>query len=158
MNQFNFLSKLLDFDPDGKPFLSVYLNTEPNETGKKDFDVFLKKQISEHEAVIDPTSEEKRHFDAAADRINDFVEKIDASTRGVAIFAFTGPNGFFDTFEFQVPVEENDFFSFDKPHIYPLVRLMEQHPTFAVAAADTNSAFIYTFRRGRVLARMRSKT
>lgn len=153
MDQFNFLSKLLDIEPNGSPFLSVYLNTEPNATGKKDFDIFLKKQISEHGAVIDPTSDEKKHFDAAADRINDFVGKIDASIRGVAIFASTGPDGFFDTFEFLVPVEENSFFSFDKPHIYPLVRLMEQHPTFAVAAADTNTAFIYTFRRGRILGK-----
>lgn len=151
MQQFNFLTKLLDFEPGGSPFFSIFLNTEPNETGKKDFEIFLKKQISEHEGIIDPTSEEKQHFDAAAQRINEFVEGIDPSTRGVAIFASSGPDGFFQTFEFQVPVNENEFFSFDKPHIYPLVRLMDQHPTFAVVAADTNSAFIYTFRRGRVL-------
>ena len=153
MNQFNFLDKLLDREPDGSPVFSIYLNTEPNETGKKDFDIFLKKQISEHGGVIDPTSDEKQHFDAAAERINDFIGGMDPSTRGVAIFASAGPNEFFQTFQFQVPVEENEFFSFDRPHIYPLVRLMEQHPTFAVAAADTNSAFIYTYRRGRILGK-----
>lgn len=153
MDQFNFLSKLLDFEPDGSPFLSIYLNTEPNENGKKDYDIFLKKQISEHGAVIDPTSEEKKHYDAAAERINSFMDGIDPSIRSVAIFVSTSPNEFFQTFQFQVPVEENNFFSYDKPHIYPLVRLMEQHPRFAVAAADTNSAFIYTVRRGRILGK-----
>jgi peptide chain release factor subunit 1 len=151
MQQFNFLTKLLDFEPTGSPLFSIYLNTEPNGTGKRDFDIFLKKQISEHEGIIDPTSAEKQHFDAVARRINDFVEGIDPSTRSVAIFASSGEDGFFETFQFQVPIDENEFFSFDKPHIYPLVRLMDQHPTFAVVAADTNSAFIYTFKRGRVL-------
>lgn len=153
MQQFSYLTKLLDFEPTGSPFFSIYLNTEPNGTGKKDFEVFLKKQISEHEGIIDPTSEEKRHFDVAAQKINEFVEGIDPSSRGVAIFASSGADGFFQTFEFQVPVAENEFFSFDKPHVYPLVRLMDQHPTFAVVAADTNAAFIYTFGRGRILDR-----
>src|SRR3982750_1364452 len=153
MNQFNFLSTLLDFEPSGSPFLSIYLNTEPNETGKKDFVIFLKKQISEHGSVLDPTSEEKENFDAVAERISAFVEGIDPSTRGVAIFASAGQEGFFKSFEFQVPFDENKFFSFEKPHIYPLVRLIERHPTFSVVAADSNSAFIYIVRRGHVLNR-----
>ena len=52
MQQFNFLSKLMDFEPAGFPFLSVYLNTEPNETGKRDFEVFLRKQLKDHGAVL----------------------------------------------------------------------------------------------------------
>ena len=43
MRHFNFLRKLLDVQPDGSQFVSIYLNTEPNENGKKDFEAYLKK-------------------------------------------------------------------------------------------------------------------
>ena len=44
MRSFNFLSNLTGFEPRGFPFISIYLNTEPNGTGKKDFKIFLNKQ------------------------------------------------------------------------------------------------------------------
>src|SRR5215204_397165 len=102
MNQFNFLKRLFDVQPDGSPFISLYLNTEPNETGKKDFNVFLKKQLHDHLAVIETGSEQQQHFQNAAERIQAFAETIDPATRGLAIFAGTGNNAFFETFEFQI--------------------------------------------------------
>ena len=151
MANYNFLSKLVDLKADGSPFLSIYLDTGPNENGQKNFDVFLKKQLNDHAAVIDPSSEERKRFDAVAEHIWQFANGIDPSTRGAAIFASTGPSEFFQTLEFQVPIETNEFFSLEKPHIYPLMRIFGQHPTFVVAAADTNSARIFTYRRGRIL-------
>ena len=52
MHQFNFLTKLMEFEPAGFPFISIYLNTEPNENGKNDFEIFLRKQLKDHGAVI----------------------------------------------------------------------------------------------------------
>jgi peptide chain release factor subunit 1 len=49
-----------------------------------------------------------------------------------------------------MPFEENLFFVFDRPHLYPLVKLVSQNPRFVVAQADTNSAHIYVFGRGEV--------
>lgn len=151
MNQFNILKKLLDVQPNGSPFISIYLKTEPNETGKKDFDVFLKKQLSDHLAVLDAGSEERERFEKDDERITAFAEAIDSSTRGVAIFASTGNNDFFQTFEFEVPFPENQFHLFEKPHIFPLALLMDRNPAFAVVAADTNSANISVLRRAKTI-------
>ena len=151
MRQFNFLSKLLDQQPSDFPFVSIYLNTEVNETGKKDFHVFLKKQLSDHAAVLDPDSEKFKSFEADSEKIREFTESLDASTRGVAIFARSGDGDFFRTFEFAAPFPENNFYVFDRPFIFPLVRLMDQNPTFAVVSADTNSANIYVFRRAETI-------
>src|SRR5688572_9903426 len=98
MHEFNFLNKLLDVQPNEHPFISVYLNTEPNETGKKDFETFLKKQLSEHLAVLEPGSPKQKSVEAAAEAIASFADSIDASTRGVAIFARSGEGEFFETF------------------------------------------------------------
>src|SRR4051794_61847 len=151
MQQFKFLESLVDFEPTGFPFLSIYLNTEPNETGKKDFEVFLRKQFSEHGAILEASSSEKESFEADEKRINEFIESLDPSTRGVAVFASSGSDGIFKRFEFEVPFEENSFHVEDRPFLAPLLKLFSQNPPFAVVAADTNHANIYTFRRGKTI-------
>jgi len=154
MKQFKFLENVLNFESaGGANVISVYLNTEPNETGKKDHDVFLRKQISEHGAVIPEDSPERQAYDAAVEKITSFVEKIDNSTRGVAVYVTVGSDELFEAFEFAVPFEENLFDIAGRPHLYPVIRLIEQHPPFLVVAADTNKAHIYAFKRGHTLDR-----
>ncbi|MCA1590108.1 MAG: hypothetical protein LC730_03365 [Acidobacteria bacterium] len=151
MRQFEFLEKLFSFEQTGFPFISIYLNTGPNETGKKDFDVFLKKQLKEHGSVLDAESSEAESYKADVEKIENFVEKLDPSSKGVAIFASSGSDGFFETYQFALPFEENAFDVGERPRVYPIVRLISQNPTFAVAAADTNKADIYVFKRGHTL-------
>src|SRR5215207_3156485 len=151
MRQLSLLNKLLDAQPNGSPFISLYLNTEPNETGKKDFDIFLRKQLSDHVGVMEAGSEKRENFEKDSKKIEEFVEGLDPSIRGIAIFASSGNDDFFRTFEFEVPFEENHFYLFDRPYLFPLVRLFDQHPTFAVVSADTNSANIYMFRRAKTV-------
>lgn len=148
MHQFNFLAKLLSFEPQGSPFISIFLNTAPNGTGKKDFDIFLNKQLKEHEFPFEEDSSELKSYRKDVERINEFIEGLQPSTRGAAIFASSGADGFFKTFEFEVPFEENQFIVSDRPRVYPLVRLVAQHPPFAVVSADTNAANIFVFKRG----------
>lgn len=151
MKQKGLLKKLAEFQPTEFPFISVYLNAEPNERGKDDFNVFLKKQLSEHEDNYEENTPEYESFARDAERIGDFAEKIRSSANGVAIFACAGANDFFETIQFDVPFPNDHFFIFDRPHIYPLARLIEENPKFAVVLADTNAAHIYVFQRGRVL-------
>ena len=151
MQQFSFLDKVLNFEPNGDQVISVYLNTEPNENGQKVFDIFLRKQIAEHGAVIPEDTPERQAYDAAVEKINTFVEKIDNSTRGVAIFVSEGSDKLFEAFEFAVPFQQDVFEISNRPYVYPIVRLIEQNPPFIVVAADTNKAYIYVFKRGHTL-------
>lgn len=151
MRQFNFLTKLLEAQPTDAPFISAFLNTEPNETGKKVFDVFLKKQLSDHLAVMPQGSDKRESFEKDSEKISEFADSIEPSTRGAAIFACSGANDFFETFEYGVPFEKDEFYLFDRPFIYPLVRLLDRNPRFAVVVADTNSARIYVFKREEIV-------
>jgi peptide chain release factor subunit 1 len=154
MRNFNFLAKVTDARaPGGVPFISLYLDTSPNETGKKDHQVFLKKQIKDHLAVLPELSLKRDSFEKDVEKIEAFVDGIDPSVRGVAVFACSAANDFFETFEFAIPFPENRFYEFDRPFLYPLARLIDQNPTFAVVAADTNSAHIFVSKRAEMFRR-----
>jgi peptide chain release factor subunit 1 len=149
MSRYNFLRKLLDFEPGQGPFISAYFDTSVNENGKRTFDTVLRKQISETRDRFSEDSDERRSFEQDVEKINQYVDRLDPSVQGMALFACSNA-GFFKTYEFQMPFEENLFFVFDRPHLYPLVKLVSQNPRFVVAQADTNSAHIYVFGRGEV--------
>jgi hypothetical protein len=151
MKSNNTVEKLLGFEPTGFPFISLYLNTEPNENGQFNFDVFVRRQLSDYAENYEAESSERESFDRDAERILEYLGKIRPTAKGAAIFACAGANEFFVTREFDVPFEENHFFVFDKPYIFPLTRLLEQNPMFAVVSADTNAANIYVFKRGKVI-------
>ena len=147
----NTVEKLLGFEPTGFPFISLYLNTEPNENGQFNFDVFARKQLSENADTYADETAERESFNRDSERILEYLGNIKPTTKGAAIFACAGADNFFLTREFNVPFAENDFFVFDKPYIFPLARLIEQNPMFAVVQADTNAANIFIFKRGHVL-------
>lgn len=151
MRKSGILNKLTSVESTNKPFISIYLNAEPNEHGRDNFDIFLKKQLSEHQSNFEEESEERASFDRDIEKINKYVQKIKPSANGVAIFACSGENDYFKTFEFDVPFEKNQFVVKDKPFVYPLARMVDQNPEFAVVLADSNMAKIYLMQRGKVL-------
>jgi peptide chain release factor subunit 1 len=79
------------------------------------------------------------------------LENIQPSTRGIAIFACAGANDYFEVREYEVAFEENNFFVFDRPHLFPLAKLIDQNPIYAVVLADANTAHIYAFKRGHII-------
>ena len=86
-------------------------------------------------------------------KINEFTGKINSSANGVAIFACDGADGFFKTIQFNVPFKNDRFFVFNRPHFFPLARLIDQNPKYAVVLADTKSANIFVVQRGRIIDR-----
>ena len=150
MQQNNLVKTLLDFEPTDFPFISAYINTEPDQNGKFNYKLLTETELKQNAENFEMRSERRKSFDNDAKRIMDFLENIDPTTKGVAIFASSGA-GFFKGLQYEVPFEEDHFFVFDKPHVYPLVRLLEQNPAFAVLLADTNSAHIFVFRGGETL-------
>ncbi|MCC6328065.1 MAG: hypothetical protein IT174_06095 [Acidobacteria bacterium] len=141
----NLIKKLGGREPDGYPFLSVYLNAESNSTGREDYQVWLKKSLSEQARTYKENPEEAERFENAVRKINDFVGGADVASNGIAIFASLGDGSIFETVELDVPFRQNRFFAYDRPYIFPLARAVYQHPRYAVLWADTNKADIYIF-------------
>ena len=151
MRQFNFLTRLLDQQPGDAPFVSLYLNTEPNENGKKQFGTFLKKQFNDHIAVLDEGSDRRQSLQQDSERVSAYLDDLDPAVRGVAIFTTAGGSELFETFEFEIPFPEDRFYLFDRPYVFPLARLIDQNPTFVVVSADTNAANIYVVKRSETV-------
>ncbi len=140
------IKKLGAFEPDGFPFISLYINAEANKTGREDFRVWLKKELKDLGRNSDEDTERTAKFAAAEKRINDYLEnEADDSANGIAIFTSVGNEAFFEAMQLNVSFPKNELFTNDRPHIFPLARALDQNPKYAVLWADTNKADIYIF-------------
>ncbi len=146
MNLTKLIKRLAAFEPDGYPFLSLYINAEADSVGRDNFYTWLKKQLSEQAALYKDQKDEAHRFDTATERINEYIENdVEARANGIAIFASLGDSGFFEAVQFEVALPESKLYNFDRPNIFPLVRTLSQNPSYAVLWADTNKADIYVF-------------
>jgi len=148
------LNRLLEFDSSELPVISLYLNGRVNEHGKHDFGPFVRKQLASRARTYAAHSRERESFDEDFVRIERFLENdFRSSTQGLAIFACAGAQDFFKTGQFEVPFERHQLFVYDRPHLYPLARLIDQYRRYAVVLADTNRAKIIVFAAGQTLDR-----
>lgn len=140
------MQKLTAFEPSETPFLSIYLNAEPNEQGRDNYAGWLRKELSEQGKNYAEESAEATSFNADVERITNFLDNsIEPAANGIAIFACSGADGFFETAQIEVAFPNNRLFAFDRPHVFPLARALDQNPKYAVLWADTNKADIYVF-------------
>src|SRR5688572_25151108 len=129
----NLIKTLGSFEPDGYPFISLYLNAEANETGRENYPVWLKKELSEKRNLYKDNPAEAEGFEKVVEKINTFVdEEADPAANGIAIFAGLGGEQVFEVVQLAVPFRENQMFVYDRPHLFPLVRAVYQNPKYAV--------------------------
>src|SRR5256714_7474817 len=148
------LNRLLEFDSTELPVISLYLNGQANEHGKHDLGPFIRKQLAGRARTYAPHSRARESFDEDFVRIERFLENdFKSATQGLAIFACAGAQDFFQAGQFEVPFERHQLFVYDRPHLYPLARLIDQYRRYAVVLADTNRAKIIVFAAGHTLAR-----
>ena len=148
----NLLEKLSAFEATDLPVISLYLNTEVDEHGQHIFHVFVRKALNERARTYEPDTPARESFDEDLVRINRYLEQeVEPSTRGIAMFTCGGANDFFQVAQLEVPIEESRVFVFNRPHVYPLARLLDQYRRYAVLLADTNTARIFVFALGKTL-------
>jgi len=143
------LKRLIDFDPRRLPVISLYLDGRVDENGKHDFGPFVRKELTGRARTYRAESAERASFDEDFRRIERFLEnEVRPSAQGIAIFACAGANDFFEVGEFDAPFNRHQLFVSDRPHLYPLARLIDQYRRYAVVLADTNRAKILVFATG----------
>ena len=148
------IDRLAEFEPVGLPVISLYLNAQSNDRGRQDFERFLRKEFSERARTYPAHSPARESFDRDAERINEYLAKeLRPETNGAAVFACAGANDFFEAVQLAAPVENHRLYIYNQPHLYPLARLMDQYPRYAVLIADTNRARLFVFGRGKTLQR-----
>jgi peptide chain release factor subunit 1 len=145
------MERLTGFEATEFPVISLYLNAQPNQHGRDDYDRFLRKELGERARTFEPHTPGRESFDADVEKITRYLSEVRPSANGIAIFACSGAGGFFEAAQLDAPIEKNQLFVYNQPHLYPLARLMDQYPRYAVLLADTNFARIFVFSRNRTL-------
>jgi len=140
------------FEPVGFPVISLYLNAQPDEHGHDNYHTFVRNELRERAKTFPTGSPERESFDQDVERIEAYLkDEVRASANGIAIFACAGAGDFFEAIQLDAPIENNRLYVYDQPHLYPLARLMDQYPRYAVLVANTNSARVFVFGRGAKL-------
>ncbi|HWQ34655.1 MAG TPA: Vms1/Ankzf1 family peptidyl-tRNA hydrolase [Blastocatellia bacterium] len=146
------LNQLAAFEPVELPVISLYLNTQPDNRGRDHFDAYLRKELKAQGETLELRSPARESFDRDAERINVYLrDELRPSANGVAIFACSGANNFFEAIQLEAPLDENLLHLGRQPYLFPLERVNDQYPPFAVLVADTNAAHLYVFGLGEKL-------
>ncbi len=147
------LDELAAFEPDGFPFISLYLNAEADKHGRDNFESFVRKEFKARARAFAPESLELAGFEQGAARIKRYLrDELRPSANGLALFASAGTENFFKAVQLDVPIKRNQMYVCHGPHLYPLARLIDQHPRYIVLVADNNSARLFVFGLGRTLS------
>jgi peptide subunit release factor 1 (eRF1) len=145
------LERLATYEPRDVPVISLYLNLAPDQHGRERYDAFLRKAFAERLKAFDPHSAEHASLERDVERITAYLsDEIDPSRNAVAIFSSAGAGEFFEAIQLDVPIDDHWLFIGAVPHIYPLVRLVDQYPRYASVLVDTHRARILVFGLGTV--------
>jgi peptide subunit release factor 1 (eRF1) len=144
------LARLADFDPQNLPVVSLYLSLTADQHGRDNYDVFLRKSLSARVAAFADGSAERASLERDVDRMREYVtDEVHRRANGLALFACAGAE-FFEAIQLDAPVDEHLLVIGAVPHIYPLVRLIDQYPRYASVLVDTHRARILVFGLGSV--------
>jgi peptide subunit release factor 1 (eRF1) len=144
------LDRLARFESGRYPVLSLYLDARPDSRGRDHFQPFVRKELAAKQRTYKLRSPERRSFDKDAEKIQRFLEtEVKAQANGIAIFACAGESGFFEALQLEVPFEENRLGVASRPQLFVLAKAFDENPRYALVLADTHSARIFVFARGR---------
>jgi len=139
------IQQLAAFEPTAFPVLSLYLDLSPDQHGRDHHQAFVRKALGERIKSLRLNAPERESLDRDAARIEQYLrDEVRPSANGLAIFACSGL-GFFEAIQLDTPVERHWLFAGQVPHLYPLVRLVDQYPRYAAVMLDTHQAQIYVF-------------
>jgi peptide chain release factor subunit 1 len=133
------LDELASFDSGPYPIISLYLNLQPGEVGRDQFQAFVRNALPERIATYAAQGPERESLDNDAEAIRSYLETVDPSANGLALFASSGA-GLFQAFQLATPIQHHLLYVSDQPHLYPLAHLLDQYPRYAVVVADTQTA------------------
>ena len=144
------LDRLARFEPVPYPVVSLYLNTQPNDRGRDQYQSFVRQEFKSRSQTYPQGSPDRDSLDKDMERITSYLENdLQPSANGVAIFACDAA-GLFETVQLNAPIEQHWLYLGDTPHLYPLARVESRYPRYAAVVTDTNSARIMVFATGEL--------
>ena len=145
------LDKLARLEPDGAPFVSLYLNLQADAHGKDNYAGFVRKELPARARTFPEGSAERDSIDRDHARIQEYLDAgVPPSANGLAIFASSGRDNLFEALVLEIPIEQNRLSIAPSPLLYPLALLVDRNPRHAVVHADSHVARIFVFDSGKV--------
>jgi len=135
------LDRVAAFDSGPFPVVSLYLNLQPDQHGRDNFEPFLRKALAERVRTYGADGPERKSLEQDAEKIRTYVNDLDAAVNGLALFACSGAD-FFEAIPVAAPIPEHRLYISEQAHLYPLARLLDDFPRYAVVLADTHLARI----------------
>jgi len=110
------LDRLAGFGPTTWPVLSLYLDMRPDQSGRRNHDVFLRKVFPERSRTLH--GDARKSFERDVQRIHAYLEsEVAPSVRGLAMFACSGADGFFQPFQLAATLDDYSLFTGSLPHL-----------------------------------------
>jgi peptide chain release factor subunit 1 len=145
------LDRLAGIESPEFPVVSLYLDTRPDPQGRDHWDPFVRKALQARLRTYPLRSSARESLERDVEKIRRYLsEDLPAEANGVALFACSALE-LFEAYPVEAPLEENRLSVSSRPQLYPLARLIDEYPRFAVLVADTRSARILVAGRGSVL-------
>jgi peptide chain release factor subunit 1 len=146
------LDRLAAFEPAPYPVVSLYLNTQPGQTGRDQFHTFVRKEFVARARTYPAGSPERESLDKDLERISRFLDNdIEPAANGVAVFACSAGE-LFEAVQMSAAIDDHWLYIGDQPHLYPLARIESLHAACAIVLADTNAARIMVFAAGEMVS------
>jgi peptide chain release factor subunit 1 len=125
---------------------------QPDQHGRDNFEPFVRKEFHAKAKSFASESLELASFERDTGRIRAYLrDEVRPSANGLAIFACAGADGYFNAVQLDAPIQKHRLHVDERPHLYPLARLIDQHPRYAALLVDTNSARLFVFGLGKTL-------
>jgi peptide subunit release factor 1 (eRF1) len=146
------LRDLASFESPSDPVISLYLNLQPDQHGKDNYDSFVRKELAACAEAYPPHSEARASVERDIERIKAYlIEERSPASNGLAIFACAGRDDFFVAIPLDAAVNEHRISVGNRPRLYPLELVIERHPIHAVAFAGSHAARVFVFGHGRAI-------
>ena len=138
------LDRLAAFEPGPFPVISLYLSLQANDRGRDSVEPFLRKELAERLRTYGAEGPERRSLDDDLRKIDEYVAQRSPSANGLALFTSSGSD-LFEAIQVAAPIDGHKLFIADRPHLYPLAKVLDQYPRYLVLLADTHTARIFVF-------------
>jgi peptide subunit release factor 1 (eRF1) len=149
MNVMEVVDRLAELEPVDLPFISLYVSTTPDDTGRMHYEASIKKELHARARTFHAHSPARASYDRNVERILAYLRTaVDPSANGVAIFACAAASDFFEAVQLPMPLDRHQLFVDRRPHLYPLARLHDQYRRYAVVVADAHTARVLVFGSG----------
>jgi peptide chain release factor subunit 1 len=144
------LDRLASVDAGPFPVISLYLDLQPDEHGRDQFEPFLRKELAERVQTYPVKGPERHSLEQDAAKIRDYVSRLDGSLNGLALFASSGAD-LFEAIPLAAPIDAHRLYISNHPHLYPLARVLDEYPRYLALLTDTHSARIFVFATNMVV-------